>query len=177
MAESLQKKLDRVRPPRVQITYDVEIGDAIQTKELPFVLGVMGDYAGQPTEPLPRLKDRKFVDIHKGNFDAVMKGMRPRLVYRVDNKLAKDGTQLPVELTFESMADFDPEQVARKVEPLRKLVEMRERLSDLKNKLYGNDKLGDLLQDVVQSTEKLTALGAETRHGGGGAEGDGEAKT
>lgn len=166
MAESTQKKLGRVRPPRVQITYDVEIGDAIQTKELPFVMGVLGDFSGQPEEPLPRLKDRKFVNIDRDNFDGVLKGMRPRLAYRAKNRLAKDAdgeTELPVELKFQNLEDFEPEQVARQIEPLRKLLEMRERLSDLKNKLYGNERLDELLQDVVKSTDALESLGTHTR--------------
>lgn len=166
MAESQQKKLGRVRPPRVQITYDVEIGDAIQTKELPFVMGVMADLSGQPEEPLPRLKDRKFVNIDRDNFDGVLKGMKPRLAYRAKNRLADDAedeTELPVELKFQSMEDFEPENVARQIEPLRKLLEMRERLSDLKNKLYGNERLDDLLQDVVKSTDALESLGTRTR--------------
>jgi type VI secretion system protein ImpB len=167
MAESTQKKLGRVRPPRVQIEYDVEIGGAIQKKELPFVMGVLGDFSGQPEKPLPRLRDRNFVSIDRDNFDDVLRGANPRLVYRVENRLSGDGddSMLPVELKFTSLADFEPEQVARKVEPLRKLLEMRERLSDLKNKLYGNDKLDQLLQDVVQSTDKLQHLHQETRRG------------
>lgn len=166
MAESQQKKLGRVRPPRVQITYDVEIGDAIQTKELPFVMGVMADLSGQPEEPLPRLRDRKFVSIDRDNFDGVLKGMKPRLAYRAKNRLGGDAegeTELPVELKFQSMEDFEPENVARQIEPLRKLLEMRERLSDLKNKLYGNERLDDLLQDVVKSTDALESLGTQTR--------------
>ncbi|MGH6945221.1 MAG: type VI secretion system contractile sheath small subunit [Geminicoccaceae bacterium] len=168
MADSTQKKLGRVRPPRVQITYDVEIGDAIQTKELPFVMGVLGDFAGQPEKPLPRLKDRNFVSIDRDNFDQVLKGMQPRLVYRVENRLSKDAetaTELPLDLRFESLADFEPERVARQIEPLRQLLEIRERLSDLKNKLYGNERLDELLQEVVQSTDKLQALRDETHRG------------
>jgi len=178
MAESTQKKTGRVRPPRVQIEYDVEIGGAIQTKELPFVMGVLGDFSGQPAEPLPRLRDRNFVNIDRDNFDDVLKGQKPRLVYRVDNRLsgAAEESMLPVELNFTSLADFEPERVARQVEPLRKLLEMRQRLSDLKNKLYGNDKLDDLLQEVVQSTDKLKSLRTETRPGSKGeAKGKAEA--
>jgi type VI secretion system protein ImpB len=169
MAESTQKKLGRVRPPRVQITYDVEIGGAIQNKELPFVMGVLGDFSGQPEKPLPKLRDRSFVSIDRDNFDDVMKGMAPRLVYRTENRLSTDGeqTMLPVELKIQSLADFEPDRVARQVEPLRKLLEMRERLSDLKNKLYGNDKLDELLQSVVQSTDKLQSLRQESHRGDG----------
>lgn len=177
MAESTQKKLSRVRPPRVQIEYDVEIGGAIQKKELPFVMGVLGDFSGQPEKPLPRLRDRNFVSIDRDNFDDVLKGANPRLVFRVDDRLSKDAEDslLPVELKFGSMEDFAPERVARQVEPLRKLLEMRERLSDLKNKLYGNDKLDQLLQDVVQSTDKLQSLREETHRGGDEAKSETEA--
>lgn len=161
MAESTQHKLDRVRAPRVQITYDVEIGGAVEQKELPFVMGVMGDYSGNPAEPLPKLKDRKFVNIDRDNFNDVLKGCKPRLTYRVDNTLAKDGSQIPVELSFRNMSDFEPAQVASQIEPLRKLMEIRGKLSDLKNKMYGNDKLGELLGEILQDTEKLAALGKE----------------
>lgn len=161
MAESTQHKLDRVRAPRVQITYDVEIGGAVEQKELPFVMGVMGDYSGNPAEPLPKLKDRKFVNIDRDNFNDVLKGCKPRLTYRVDNTLAKDGSQIPVELSFRNMNDFEPAQVASQIEPLRKLMEIRGKLSDLKNKMYGNDKLGELLGEILQDTDKLAALGKE----------------
>ncbi|KPC50384.1 type VI secretion system contractile sheath small subunit [Amantichitinum ursilacus] len=159
MAESTQKKLSRVRPPRVQITYDVEVGDAIETKELPFVLGVMGDYTGHSKQPLPKLKERKFVQIDRDNFDDVLKGMAPRLALKVDNKLKDDDTQLGVELEFNQLADFEPQQVVEQVEPLRRLLEARQRLSDLRNKLVANDKLEELLDEVVRDTEKLRQIG------------------
>jgi type VI secretion system protein ImpB len=159
--ESLQHTLDRVRAPRVQITYDVEVGDAIEMKEIPFVVGVLGDMSGKPDEPLPKLKDRKFVEIDRDNFDTVLAGMKPRLAYRVDNKLTDDDSQLAVELRFKSMDDFHPERVAEQVTPVRKLVDARKRLSDLLNKLDGNDKLDELLQEVLSSTDSLEKLGAE----------------
>src|SRR5262245_4094166 len=121
--ESIQTKLGRVRPPRVHITYDVEVGDAIQLKEIPFVVGVLADLSGKPEEPLPQLRDRKFVEIDRDNFDAVLKGMKPRATYRVDNKLANDDTKLGVELRFNNMEDFEPEQVVNQIEPLRKLAD------------------------------------------------------
>ena len=158
--ESTQKKLSRVRPPRVQITYDVEIGDAIETKELPFVLGVLGDYSGNPKEPLPKLKDRKFVEIDRDNFDDVMKGVAPRLQVQVDNELKKDGTRLGVELNFNKMEDFEPANIVKQVKPLKKLLEARTRLSDLRNKITGNDKLEELLDEIVRDTEKLKMIGA-----------------
>ena len=159
--ESLQHTLDRVRAPRVQITYDVEIGDAIEMKEIPFVVGVLGDFSGKPDEPLPKLKDRKFVEIDRDNFNKVLEGMKPRVAYRVDNKLTDDDTKMAVDLRFKSMDDFHPERVAEQIDPLRKLVEARKRLSDLLSKLDGNDKLDELLQDVISSTDSLKKLGKE----------------
>lgn len=159
--ESLQHTLDRVRSPRVQITYDVEVGDAIEMKEIPFVVGVLGDLSGRPDEPLPKLKDRKFVEIDRDNFNNVLAGMKPRLAYRVDNKLADDDTKMAVELRFESLDDFHPERVAEQVTPVKKLVEARQKLSELLGKLDGNDKLDELLQDVISSTESLEKLGQE----------------
>jgi type VI secretion system protein ImpB len=161
MPESLQHKLDRVRSPRVHITYDVEIGDAIEMKEIPFVVGVLGDFSGKPNEPLPKLKDRKFVEIDRDNFNNVLEGMKPRLAFRVDNKLTNDDTKIAVELNFKSINDFHPERVAEQITPVRKLVEARRKLSDLLNKLDGNDKLDELLQDVISSTESIQKLGEE----------------
>jgi len=159
--ESLQHTLDRVRAPRVQITYDVEVGDAIEMKEIPFVVGVLGDLSGKPDEPLPKLKDRKFVEIDRDNFDNVLAGMKPRLAFRADNKLTDDDTKMAVELRFKSIDDFHPERVAEQITPVRKLVDTRKKLSDLLNKLDGNDKLDELLQDVISSTDSLEKLGAE----------------
>jgi len=158
--ESTQKKLSRVRPPRVQITYDVEVGDAIETKELPFVLGVLGDYSGHPKGALPKLKERKFVDIDRDNFDDVLKGVSPRLQLRVDNQLKKDDTQIGVELRFEKLEDFEPQRIVSQVEPLKKMLEVRTRLSDLRNKITGNDRLEELLDEIVRDTEKLKQISA-----------------
>ena len=161
--QSTQHKLDRVRPPRVQITYDVEIGDAIEVKELPFVMGVLGDFTGQPTEPLPRVKDRKFVEINPDNFDAVLESMRPHLSFTVENKLSEDPNagNLGVDLHFKSLQDFDPDQVARQVKPLNELLALRERLSDLRGNLQGNDKLEEVLREAVSNTESLNKLKSE----------------
>ena len=156
--ESLQHKLDRVRPPRVQITYDVEIGGAIEMKELPFVVGVLGDFAGNPEEPLPGLKQRKFVEIDRDNFNQVMSGMRPRISYAVENKLQNDGTRLGLDLRFNSIEDFDPDNVVNQVEPLRKLVEARKKLSDLRSKMDGNEKLENLLADILSNTDAQRQL-------------------
>jgi type VI secretion system protein ImpB len=159
--ESLQHTLDRVRSPRVHITYDVEIGDAIEMKEIPFVVGVLADLSGKPDpdKPLPKLKERKFIEIDRDNFNNVLAGMNPRLAFKVDNKLAEgDDTMMAVELNFKSIDDFHPEAVAQQVQPLKKLVEARNRLSDLLNKLDGNDKLDELLQEVIASTDALESL-------------------
>lgn len=161
--ESVQKKLQRVRPPRVQLTYDVEIGDAIEQKEIPFVVGVMGDFAGASEVPPAKLKDRKFVNVDVDNFDDVMKGLEPRAAFQVQNTLSETGGQFAVDLTFKSLDDFRPESVVRQIEPLRQLLDARTRLSDLRNKLAANDKLEDVLSDVLSNTENLRRLGSETR--------------
>ena len=159
---SVQKKLQKIRPPRVQMTYDVEIGDAIENKELPLVVGVVGDFGGNSEVPQKRLKERSFVGIDRDNFDEVMKGIEPRATYRVNNELTGEGGQFAVDLTFRSMDDFRPEAVVNQVEPLRKLLEARTKLADLRNKLAGNDKLEDLLNDVLNSTETMAKLGQPT---------------
>jgi type VI secretion system protein ImpB len=163
--ESIQEKLGRVRPPRVHIKYEVEIGDAIELKELPFVVGVLGDFSGKPDKPLPPVKERKFVEVDRDNFNQVMAGMTPRLAYRVDNRLDNSGTKMNVELRFKSLEDFEPDRVVQQVEPLRQLVDARRRLSDLLSKMDGNDRLEELLQEVIQNTgaqQQLSdALGLE----------------
>ncbi len=158
MPENTQHRLDRVRPPRVQITYDVETGGAIEKKELPLVVGILADLSGKPAEALPPLKKRKFVDIDCDSFDGVLAGIGPRLAFRVPNRLTDEDTQLSVELKFSKMEDFDPVAVLRQVEPLRKLFEARQRLSDLIAKLDGNDDLDRLLRDVVTQTDQLQAI-------------------
>jgi type VI secretion system protein ImpB len=160
--ESVQKKLQKVRPPRVQMTYDVEIGDAIEQKELPFVMGVLGDFSGNSEVEKKKLKDRKFVNIDRDNFDEVMKGIEPRAVYRVANELSEDGGQFVVDLKFKAMEDFRPESIVQQVEPLKKLLEARTKLADLRNKVAINEKLEDLLGDVLTNTEKLASLSQQT---------------
>jgi type VI secretion system protein ImpB len=171
--QSAQHKLDRVRPPRVQITYDVEIGDAIELKELPFVVGVLGDFTGQPDQPLPKLKDRKFVEVNPDNFDTVLEGMKPHLSYAVENKLSDDpnAPQLKVDLRFKKMDDFEPANVAKQVKPLKELLDLRTRLADLRGTLQGNDKLEEVLLDAVGNTEKLDKLKGEIGPKGGGSNG------
>ncbi|HEX8369276.1 MAG TPA: type VI secretion system contractile sheath small subunit [Pyrinomonadaceae bacterium] len=167
--ESLQHKLERVRPPRVNITYDVEIGGAIQLKELPFVVGVMGDFVGKPEEPLPALKQRKFVEVDPDNFNQVMAGMKPRLAFSVENKLQNDGSNLGVELKFNSIEDFEPDSIVQQVEPLRKLVEARQKLADLRSKMDGNEKLESILEDVIGNADKQKQLSDALGTGSGGA--------
>ena len=156
--ESLQHRIERVRPPRVNITYDVEVGGAIELKELPFVIGVLGDYVGKPEEPLPALKNRKFIEIDPDNFNQVLAGMKPRLAYTVDNKLQNDGSKMGVDISFKSIEDFDPDNIVQNVEPLRKLVEARQKLSDLLSKMDGNEKLESILNDVIGDADKQKQL-------------------
>lgn len=157
--ESIQQKISRIRPPRVHISYEVETGGAIEMKELPFVVGVLGDFSGKPADPLPRMRDRKFVEIDRDNFDNVLAGMKPRLQLGVENKLNNEGGKMAVELNFRSMEDFEPDQVVQQVEPLRRLVEARRNLSDLLAKMDGNDKLGELLEDVLNNADAQKQLG------------------
>ncbi len=154
--ESSQHKLDRVRPPRVHITYDVEVGDAIEMKELPFVMGVMGDFTGMPEQALPKLRDRKFVEITPDNFDKVLEGMNPHLAFGVENKLSEesDAGQLKVDLKFKSLDDFEPQNVAKQVKPLNELMKLRTKLADLRGTLMGNDKLEEALLDAAKQVNK-----------------------
>jgi len=161
--ESVHAKLERVRPPRVHVTYDVEVGDAIEVKEIPFVAGVLGDFSGQPEEPLEAVKKRRFVEVTPDNFDAVLASMKPRVAFTVENKLSDDPNagKIGVDLRFTSMDDFEPENVARQVKPMRELLELRTKLSDLRGTLMGNAKLEQLLLEVMQNTEQLDKLKGE----------------
>lgn len=163
--DSVQKRLERVRPPRVQLTYDVEIGDAVEQKEIPFVVGVLGDFTGQQesNKAVSRLKDRKFVNVDLENFDEVMKGMAPTAAYRVQNELSPQGGEFAVNLAFEKLEDFRPESVVQQVEPLRKLLDARTKLADLRNKMAGNEKLEDLLGQVLSNTDQLARLDQEAQ--------------
>ncbi len=159
MAESTQHKLSRVRPPRVQITYDVEIGEAIEKKELPYIVGMMADLSGKPTEALPPVKDRKFVEIDRDNFQDVLSAIGPRVAFRVPNRLQPGSADsLNVELRFKHLDDFGPVEVLKQVPALKRLFEARSRLRDLLTKLDGNDDLDALLKSVMASTEDLAAL-------------------
>jgi len=159
--ESLQKKVGRVRPPRVQITYDVQVGDAIEKRDIPFVVGVLADLSGVPDKPLPPISKRKFVSIDRDNVNDVMKKIGPRLAFKVPNRLNEDDTKLNVELRFENMDDFQPAKIAQQVTPLRKLLELRNSLANLRSSLIGNEKLENLLQEVIQNQELLRQAGSE----------------
>jgi len=160
-SESLQHKLDRVRRPRVQITYDVETGGAMQKTELPFVVGVMADLSGSPKEALKPLKERKVVQIDRDNFNDVLAKATPRVAMKVDNKISGDDSKLAVELNFKSIDDFEPAKVASQIPALKELLDMRGRLNQLLSKMEGNDKLESLLAEVLQNTEKAMSLAKE----------------
>jgi type VI secretion system protein ImpB len=168
MSESVNRKLERVRTPRVHIKYDVETGGAIELKELPFVMGVLGDFTGQPVEPLAKLKERKFVEITPDNFDDVLSSMKPHLSFTVDNVMSEDpeAGRIAVDLRFQSMDDFSPDRVAQQVDPLRKLLELRQSLADLRGSLQGNEKLDEILQATLSDDEKLATLKGEISPGG-----------
>jgi type VI secretion system protein ImpB len=160
MAESIHKKLERVRKPRVHITYEVEIGDAQEIKELPFVVGVMGDFVGDATTPLRPLRDRKFTQIDRDNFNEVMSSMNPGLNLRVENTLKGDGTEFAVNLAFNAIEDFEPAQVAQQIEPLRKLLQTRNELRDLLTKVDRSDQLEAILDRVLQNSEEFDKFSA-----------------
>jgi type VI secretion system protein ImpB len=158
---AVHKKLERVRKPRVHITYDVETGGAAVKKELPFVVGVLGDFSGNPTTPLKPLKDRKFTQIDRDNFNDVMSKVAPELNMKVQNTLAGDGSEMAVSLKFNSMEDFEPGRVIQQVEPLRKLLETRNKLNDLLSKADRSEELEGLLEDVLKNSEQLKKLKGE----------------
>ncbi|MBK1687551.1 type VI secretion system contractile sheath small subunit [Rubrivivax gelatinosus] len=164
--DSIQSRLETVRPPRVRLTYDVQVGDAIEHKELPFVVGVLGDFSGADggtAAERPRLKDRRFVPVDVDNFDEVLRGIAPSLRLRVADRLSAQvggpGGELGVELRFERLEDFRPESVVRQVEPLRRLLEARTRLADLRNKMAGNERLEELLVHALREPATLVAIG------------------
>ena len=160
-SESINEKLGRVRKPRVHIKYEVETEGAMVVKELPFVVGVLGDFSGQPTEPLKPLKDRKFIQIDRDNFNDVMARMTPGVNLKVKNTLKDDGSELGVQLKFASMDDFSPEKVAQQVDPVRKLTETRDKLRDLLTKMDRSEDLEAILEKVLSNTEDLKKLKGE----------------
>ena len=161
MSESIHDKLKRVRKPRVHITYDVETNGAVQEKEIPFVMGVMGDYSGDNTEDKKALKDRKFSQIDRDNFNEVMNNVSPQVNLKVENTLEGDGSEMSVELGFKNMEDFEPQNIVEKVDPLKKLMETRNKLRDLLTKADRSDDLENLLEEVLSSTDALAALQGE----------------
>ncbi|RDU95836.1 type VI secretion system contractile sheath small subunit [Trinickia dinghuensis] len=165
MSNSLQKWVGRNRPPRVQITYDVEIGDAVEKRELPLVVGLLADLSGQPATPLPKLKERRFVEVDRDNFDEIMGKVAPRLDISVPDTM-KGAGNLKVELNFKQFADFHPESIVRQVPRLAKLLEARQQLRDLLGKLDGNDELDSILERIVQSSEELKKVQSEANAGG-----------
>lgn len=175
MNNSRQGWVGRNRPPRVQITYDVEIGDAVEKKELPFVVGVLSDLSGQPSEPLPKLKTRRFVEIDRDNFNEVMESISPRLDISVPDTL-KDSGNLKIELNFSSMDDFHPESIVGQVPRLKKLLEARGQLRDLLAKLDGNDELDSVLEQIVSNTDELKKVQAEAADGDGDKAASGKKK-
>lgn len=172
---SVHKKLSRVRKPRVHISYEVETGGAMVQKELPFVVGVMGDFSGDPTEKLRPLKDRKFVQIDRENLNDVMARMTPGLNLTVENTLKGDGSEMGVQLQFKSMEDFEPGKVARQVEPLRKLLETRDKLRDLLTKIDRSEDLEEILERVLQNTDELKDLSSQLGVNAEGSEKGGDA--
>lgn len=161
MADGIHQKLARVRKPRVHITYDVEVEGASVQKELPFVVGVLGDYSGDAAGELPPLRERKFVQIDRDNFNDVLARMAPGLSLRVDNKLSQDGSAFGVDLAFRSMEDFEPANIVAQIEPLRRLLEARNHLRDLMGKIDRSEDLETLLEEVLQSRQKMLALSSE----------------
>jgi type VI secretion system protein ImpB len=166
--ESVQNKLTRVRPPRVKITYDVEVGDAKETKELPMMLGVVGNFAGHAADKQGKLKDRSFTQVDRDNINDAMRSITPSLQIKVSDKLSNtEHQQLGLSLEFKQLSDFTPDAIVQQVPPLQKLLEVRTRLSDLRNKMVGNDKLEEALDQLVRDTEKLSTLPInKPSHGG-----------
>lgn len=161
MSASIHSKLDRVRKPRVHITYDVETEGAAIVRELPFVMGVMGDFSGDPTAPLQPMADRKFVQIDRDNFNDVMARMNPGLKLKVDNKLSEEGGQMAVDLKFNAIEDFEPARVAQQVPALRALMETRAKLRDLMSKVDRSEELEGLLEKVLQNENELKTLSGQ----------------
>jgi type VI secretion system protein ImpB len=161
MAGSIHDKLERVRKPRVHIKYEVETEGAVVEKELPFVVGILGDFSGNPTQPLKSLKDRKFIQIDRDNFNEIMARMTPGVNMKVENTLKGDGSEMAVQLKFNSMDDFDPGRIVQQVEPLKKLLETRDRIRDLLTKVDRSEDLEAKLEQVLQNPDQLKKLQGE----------------
>lgn len=161
MSESIHNKLKRVRKPRVHITYDVETNGAQVKKELPFVVGVMGDYSGDNAENRKALKERKFVQIDRDNFNEAMSKVNPKLNLQVENTLTGDGSRMAVDLDFHNMDDFSPEAIVDQVPALKKLLEARSKLRDLLSKADRSEELENVLEDILKNTDNIAALSKE----------------
>ena len=161
MSDSIHDKLKRVRKPRVHITYDVETNGTTEEKEIPFVMGVMGDYSGDNTEGKKSLKERKFSQVDRDNFNEVMSKINPSVALKVENTLEGDGSELSVNLNFKSLEDFEPQNIVDKVEPLKKLMETRNKLRDLLTKADRSDDLESVLEEVLSNTAALESLSEE----------------
>ena len=160
MADSLQKWVGRNRPPRVQITYDVEIGDAIEKKELPFVVGLLADLSGDQVDSKPKLRDRRFVEIDRDNFNEVMAKISPKVGVKIPDVLKGDG-ELKIDLEFRKFDDFHPESIVKQVPRLEKLLLARQYLRDLVAKLDGNDELNTVLSEIAASQDEVKKLKKE----------------
>jgi type VI secretion system protein ImpB len=172
MAESIHNKLKRVRKPRVHITYDVETNGTVAKKEIPFVMGVMGDYSGDNTKDKKQLKDRKFSQIDRDNFNDIMAKTAPKLDLKVNNTLADDGSEMSVSLNFNHMEDFEPHKIVDQVAPLKKLLETRDRLRDLLSKADRSEELEDILENILNNTEALASISGELGVETANSEGD-----
>ena len=161
MAESIHDKLKRVRKPRVHITYDVETNGAVEEKEIPFVMGVMGDYSGDNTESKKALKNRKFSQIDRDNFNDVMSNISPNIKMKVENTLEKDGSEFSLDLNFNSMEDFEPHKIVNEVEPLKNLMDTRNKLRDLLTKADRSDKLESILEEILSNSDALSSFSDE----------------
>ncbi len=171
MSDSIHDKLKRVRKPRVHITYDVETNGAVEKKELPFVMGVMGDYSGDNTENKKALRDRKFVQVDRDNFNEALAKVNPKLNMKVENTLADDDSEIAVDLDFKNLGDFEPNRIVEQVDPLKKLMDARNKLRDLMTKVDRSDELESILEDVLQSTDSLNSLKTDL-----GVDGEGESE-
>jgi type VI secretion system protein ImpB len=161
MSGSVHDKLNRVRKPRVHITYEVETEGAQVQRELPFVVGVMGDFSGDPTQPLRPMGERKFIQIDRDNFNDVMARMTPGVKLKVDNTLAGDGSQMAVDLKFNSMDDFEPAKIVDQVPALKALMETRNKLRDLMSKVDRSEDLENLLEQVLKNEDELKTLSGQ----------------
>lgn len=161
MSNSVYDKINRVRKPRVHITYDLETNGAMQSKELPFVMGVMGDYSGDSTKDKKPLKDRSFTQIDRDNLDDVMSKISPSVDIKVENTIEGDGSEMSIDLSFNKMEDFEPQNIVKNIEPLNKLMETRNKLRDLLTKADRSEDLENLLEEILNNTDTLSALQGE----------------